>query len=158
MKPQTPKQAMSKKTGFTADEVIGKKVDELGTWVVPEERDAYVKLLDKEGVVSNIDLQPVVEQSLRLLRPTLPSNIDIYTRFAELTPKINFDPAQLEQIIMNLCINARDVIEASGNIDIDVENELDAEHHAGVIMVVDDEPSVANYTGELLESHELKSR
>jgi PAS domain S-box-containing protein len=40
-------------TGYTREEVIGKKSSELVTWAVPEERSGMVKTLREKGMVSN---------------------------------------------------------------------------------------------------------
>jgi PAS domain S-box-containing protein len=40
-------------TGYTREEVVGKKNSELGTWAVPEERTAVIKKLQEKGTVSN---------------------------------------------------------------------------------------------------------
>ncbi len=40
-------------TGYTRDEVVGKKPEELGLWLSAEERDAFVKQLLKNGEIAN---------------------------------------------------------------------------------------------------------
>ncbi|WP_135622175.1 hybrid sensor histidine kinase/response regulator [Solemya pervernicosa gill symbiont] len=61
---------------------------------------------------------PLVKEAISLLRSTIPSNITIALSLDEDLPPINFDPIQFHQVIMNLCINARDAIAESGCIDV----------------------------------------
>lgn len=70
------------------------------------------------GQPSNQSLQELIENVFRLLRPTLPSNIDIKLVVQDDVPEVMIDPVQFEQVIMNLCINARDAIENNGSIEI----------------------------------------
>ncbi|MFA5309624.1 MAG: PAS domain S-box protein [Dehalococcoidales bacterium] len=42
-----------KLTGYTQQEIIGKKTLELGLWVFPEERESMIKTLQEKGVVSS---------------------------------------------------------------------------------------------------------
>jgi len=60
-------------------------------------------------------------QALQLLRPSLPSSIAVECSevgdSADLAvPPVVADPVQLEQVLFNLCINARDAIRAHGTI------------------------------------------
>ncbi len=57
-----------------------------------------------------VDLNKSVEQTTRILSRTLPKTIEINTSLQPDLPLINADPTQVEQILMNLAINARDGI------------------------------------------------
>ena len=61
-------------------------------------------------------LPPLVDNTLNLLRPSIPSSIYILTKLPDDLPEVKIDPAQFEQILMNLCINARDAMDGNGNI------------------------------------------
>lgn len=50
----------------------------------------------------------------------MPSSIDIQLQSQSDLPDLMIDPTQLEQIVMNLCINARDAINGSGRIRINL--------------------------------------
>lgn len=56
----------------------------------------------------------ILEEALRMLRPTLPSTIRIVQHFDPITSCIYIDPTQVNQIIMNLCTNAFHAMEDSG--------------------------------------------
>ncbi len=56
------------------------------------------------------ELQPLVEEVMRLLRPTLPATLELRSRFAPDVPAILADPGQLHQAIINLATNAAHAI------------------------------------------------
>jgi PAS domain S-box-containing protein len=61
-----------------------------------------------------IELQPTVEEALRLLRATLPAMIDIRADFGEQALAVDADSTQIHQIIMNLVTNAAHAIGDQG--------------------------------------------
>ncbi len=63
-----------------------------------------------------VDLSEAISDVSRMLRAAIPSNIDVQTEFAEGLPMVYADPVQLQQIIINLLVNARDAIEGEGRI------------------------------------------
>ncbi len=73
----------------------------------------------QRGDRRTLALAPLVSQSLQLLRATLPSSVSL-----EFTPpalgddelQVAADAVQLEQVLFNLCINARDAISGPGRI------------------------------------------
>jgi len=69
-----------------------------------------------------INLNQEVREVEKLLRRTIPKMINIELRLAEDLKVINADAAQLEQVIMNLCVNARDAMPEGGSIIIETEN------------------------------------
>ncbi len=54
----------------------------------------------------------VARRTLEMLRPTLPSQIDLETQLTDDPLAVPADETQLQQILMNLCLNARDAITA----------------------------------------------
>jgi PAS domain S-box-containing protein len=70
---------------------------------------------------------PLVADALRLVRATLPATIVLVRKFDEAVPAIMFDAVQLEQILVNLCINARDAMGGQGMLEISLRcTEMDA--------------------------------
>jgi PAS domain S-box-containing protein len=63
-----------------------------------------------------IDLAPALRQSLSLLRSTLPSSIELDIDFSAETPAVAADALQIEQVLFNLCINARDAMGGTGSL------------------------------------------
>ncbi|RLA09570.1 MAG: hypothetical protein DRQ60_00645 [Gammaproteobacteria bacterium] len=63
-----------------------------------------------------LELAPVVTDAVNLMQPILPSTISIETDLNDHLPAIVADKVQLCQVIMNLCINARDAMKNSGKL------------------------------------------
>jgi PAS domain S-box-containing protein len=83
-----------------------------------------------------IDLNDVVSSFYEILRRTVRENIDIRMILAADPPGIKADKNQIEQIIMNLVVNAQDAIDANGVITIETApiclDEEYSRQHAGV--------------------------
>lgn len=60
----------------------------------------------------------------RLLQRTFPKNIRIYTEFAEQPSTVLADPSQMHQVLMNLCVNARDAMPEGGVLFVTLENRI----------------------------------
>lgn len=69
-----------------------------------------------------MDLNQTVAQVGKLLDRTLPKMISIDLRLDEKLKYIDADPAQMEQILMNLAVNARDAMPDGGTLIIRTEN------------------------------------
>jgi two-component system CheB/CheR fusion protein len=69
-----------------------------------------------------LDLNPVVAAMERMLRRLVGEHIELRTRLCPRPCRVEADPGQLEQIVMNLVTNARDAVEHGGAITILTEN------------------------------------
>nr|QIV52836.1 hypothetical protein [uncultured bacterium] len=78
----------------------------------------------KEGErLKAIDIVPVIEDTLHFLRSSIPTTVDIRKNIRAAEGMILADPVQINQVMMNLCINASHAMEQTGGIlEIDVEN------------------------------------
>ncbi len=85
-----------------------------------------------------IRLNAVIKEWLRLLSRTIPKMVAIETRFAPDLKEIHADPAQMEQVLMNLAINACDAMPHGGRLRIEAENVVIGEN--GNARYVDLEP------------------
>ncbi|MGO8675433.1 MAG: response regulator [Limisphaerales bacterium] len=65
----------------------------------------------------------LVKEIVRLLQQTFPKNIQIYTDYAQHPGTVFADPSQIHQVIMNLCVNARDAMPNGGVLSITIENQ-----------------------------------
>ena len=73
-----------------------------------------------------LDLNTVIGSSERMLRRLVPTNIELVTTLSPSLGRITADSGQLEQVILNLTINAADALPAGGKITITTQNaELD---------------------------------
>jgi PAS domain S-box-containing protein len=57
-----------------------------------------------------VQIPALVEEALKLLRATLPANIEVRTDFVENLPAVNVDATQIHQVIVNLAVNASHAI------------------------------------------------
>ena len=75
-------------------------------------------------------LQPVhlIKEIVKILADTLPKNIEITFSIAPALWSVKGDATQLHQVLMNLCVNARDAMPTGGELRIEVEN-LDIDEH-----------------------------
>ena len=83
---------------------------------------ARKQVVTPRGVHTNLE----IERALELLRRLLGASIELRWAPDEAAWPLHVDPAQLGQIITNICINARDAIDGNGSIEVRTEN-LDAE-------------------------------
>ena len=78
------------------------------------------KILDLNKIVLNLD---------SLLRRLMDERIEMVTRVKDDLGKVKADPAQVEQVIMNLVVNARDAMPEGGRLVVETCNtDLDANY------------------------------
>lgn len=84
-----------------------------------------------------LDLNETVECMLKMLRRLIGEDIDFAWLPGEDLWPVNVDPAQIDQVLANLCVNARDAIAGAGKITIEtrkvVFDEAYCADHAGFI-------------------------
>ncbi len=76
-----------------------------------------------EGQRVLLQFKHVVADVEKMLRHTLPKSIEIDTDFARGLPAILGDATQLYQMLMNLCVNARDAMPNGGRLTIRLEQK-----------------------------------
>ena len=69
-----------------------------------------------------VDLNIEVRQVQKLLQRTIPKMIHVELRLTDDLGVINADPAQMEQILMNLSVNAKDAMPEGGKLIIGTKN------------------------------------
>jgi PAS domain S-box-containing protein len=72
----------------------------------------------RQDKIKRVPLEPVqlIKEAIQLLRPTLPSTIEIRQQLPASSLLILADPTQIHQIMMNLCTNAFHAMEHGGGI------------------------------------------
>lgn len=75
-----------------------------------------------DGVHVELQSHRLVSNLSQMLRPTLPGNIQLAVNCAEGLWRVRGDATQLNQVLLNLCINARDALPHGGRITIFAEN------------------------------------
>lgn len=65
-----------------------------------------------------VDLQTQLRDFVPLLQSLLPASIEFDVQLDDNLPLAMLDPLQLEQVLMNLCINARDAMDGRGALQV----------------------------------------
>ncbi|HYG98597.1 MAG TPA: PAS domain S-box protein [Terriglobales bacterium] len=80
-----------------------------------------------------VDLNDIVNSMQKMLPRLIGEDIDVLTIPASSLAKIKADPSQVEQVIMNLVVNARDAMPNGGKLTVETSDmhfsEADAAHH-----------------------------
>lgn len=77
----------------------------------------------KTGVrFQSMDLNSVIENTLKLLKRTIPRTVSIEPRLSPDLYDVHADPIQMEQILMNLVNNSYAAMPFGGNLTIETEN------------------------------------
>lgn len=66
-----------------------------------------------------VNINDVIENSMELLQRSIPKNIEMITNLGKAIPKVKADPSQIQQVIMNLAVNARDAMPEGGKLTIE---------------------------------------
>jgi two-component system, cell cycle sensor histidine kinase and response regulator CckA len=69
-----------------------------------------------------VDLNIIIEDMERLLRPLIGENIELHTQLASDLGRTRADAGQIEQVIMNLVVNSKDAMPTGGKINIQTAN------------------------------------
>ncbi|MBK8464746.1 MAG: PAS domain S-box protein [Chloracidobacterium sp.] len=95
-----------------------------------------------------VQLKHIVKDLVGVLNETLPKSISVKYDIATDLWTISADPTQIHQVLMNVCINARDAMLSGGTLTINAENvviddnyarmNLDAEPGNYVLLTVND--------------------
>jgi two-component system, cell cycle sensor histidine kinase and response regulator CckA len=90
-----------------------------------------------------LDLNEVVRETERILSRTIGDNIDLELKLSDELRPVWADAGQLQQVVLNLAVNARDAMPAGGMITLETQNVVfgdDAPIEAGtyVLLTVSD--------------------
>ncbi|HTY59902.1 MAG TPA: PAS domain S-box protein [Bacteroidota bacterium] len=69
-------------------------------------------------VVGPLYINDLVTETADLLRGTIEKNIVVETRLDSSSPVVEADASQMQQVLMNLCVNARDAMPGGGDLTI----------------------------------------
>jgi len=79
-----------------------------------------------------LDLNETVERMLKILQRLIGEDIEIVWRPGKAPSPVKMDPVQIDQILFNLCVNAKDAIGGVGRIIIETENAIFDDDHCAV--------------------------
>jgi PAS domain S-box-containing protein len=93
-------------------------------------------------------LNSVISESLKIISGTFDKSIAIETRLDASLPTVEIDVGQIQQVLINLCVNARDAMPGGGRLTIqsamavleddDVQNQFDARPGWFAVLSVSD--------------------
>jgi CheY-like chemotaxis protein len=69
-----------------------------------------------------VDLNALVAETARMLRPLLGEDVAVVTRLDPALGRARVDPAQIDQVLMNLAVNARDAMPRGGTLVLETTN------------------------------------
>jgi PAS domain S-box-containing protein len=69
-----------------------------------------------DAEMSSVSLQPIVKESMKFLRASLPATIDFDEDIDRRCGRVTVDPTQFHQIVMNLCTNAGYAMREGGGV------------------------------------------
>jgi two-component system cell cycle sensor histidine kinase/response regulator CckA len=88
----------------------------------------FARGLEGEQVV--IQLKHLLANMEKMLRQTLPKSVDVELEIPQRLWTIHGDPTQVDQVLLNLCVNARDAMPDGGKLSIRAENMVLDETYA----------------------------
>jgi PAS domain S-box-containing protein len=94
-----------------------------------------------------VDMPALIRETSELLRGSLPRNIEVIPDIAADLDKVYGDPTQLQQVLLNLCVNARDAMPTGGTLRISARPQPDS---AGVLLEIGD---TGTGMGEEVQKH-----
>lgn len=93
-----------------------------------------------EVEAKEMEVVPIIDDLLRIIRETFPKNIRVESHLQADLWQIKADPTQIDQVLLNLCLNARDAMPDGGQITLKVQNAMIDEVEAA--MNLDSRPGL----------------
>ncbi len=82
-----------------------------------------------EEALMPLSIQPIIKETLKLLRASVPTTIEIRQQIDMNCGHVLADPTQINQIVMNLCTNAYYVMREKGGVLTVALKEVKLDHH-----------------------------
>ncbi len=112
-----------------------------------------------EGRKIKLHIKHLLPELISIVEEAFPKNIRIETFLSENLWVIEADPTQLHQVLLNLCVNARDAMPSGGKITLRVSNVVIDSHYSamnleedlGKYILVEVEDTGTGMTKKILE-------
>ena len=100
----------------------------------------------KQVVIPKIlELNVAIEEMLPLLQRLIGEHIKLIWKPGSKNSQVNIDPSQIDQILVNLCVNARDAISGNGTITLECGNPDNHSKGYVTLSVRDDGSGINQY-------------
>ncbi len=125
--------------GEIKDKTLYGYVEEIGK--IAERATVLTKSLlefckQRPFILRNMSLNMVLEQSKQTLGRMVGEDVNVVWKLPEQVGNIYADPSQIEQIVMNLAVNARDAMPDGGSLTIETRNVTLDEAHPGEFVML----------------------
>ena len=74
--------------------------------------------------LKNVDANDLIAQLLKMVRRVIGEDIELDFRPGTIRHEIHVDPGQIEQVLLNLCLNARDAMPEGGRLTLETDLEV----------------------------------
>jgi len=95
-----------------------------------------------EGRQKSIHPKQLIEEMAKLIRVTFPKNIELSFQVSADLWSVSTDATQLDQVLLNLCVNARDAMPDGGRLALSAENVRLDEQPASIVPEAKSRPYV----------------
>ncbi len=72
----------------------------------------------------NLDANQIISEMEKFLRRVIGENIELKVEISAMVSTVYVDPGQVEQVLMNLCVNSRDAMPGGGRLQIKTSNVM----------------------------------
>jgi PAS domain S-box-containing protein len=93
-----------------------------------------------EGKRLPVNVRHLFRDVQKMMRETIPKDIDVSFNAPADLWTVNADPTQLHQVLMNLCVNARDAMPDGGTLKVEAANLMLDEVYSGMLGAVSPGP------------------
>ncbi len=85
-----------------------------------------------DGERTPVQVRHLINETLKILGETFPKSIHLDFNAPRDIWLVHGDPTQIQQVLMNLCVNARDAMGDDGRLTVDAENVVIDEHYSAM--------------------------
>src|ERR1041385_710001 len=115
-------QILKKRYSIEADQKLLKALESSAKRGIGMVKQVLTFARGVEGERVPLQIKHLVSEMEKIMRETFPRSIHALTKIAKEPWTISGDATQLHQVLMNLCVNARDAMPNGGTLTIEIEN------------------------------------